>query len=251
MPTPDQYLENSPEYRTLHPEDFPDETSIENKFDWQAIRMLCIEAVPKHRAYGMLFPEYKKNRERLLDEDTTEKRRLSFYFPKIDAAVGKTYAAEFGCSYHRFMLLIIELGIIKFQHDYQDNYSTMKRIHKNARQMIDSNGDLGLCKFEQFAQQGIYLGTASGPKDNRKHFAPNVPEWLYNAISEISEYMGVCMSDMIYLCYCIGMTSAIPFELKSCVIEKRSKEVIASFEMQFRSLVQVVKIIETMEVETE
>ncbi len=212
MPTPDQYLENSIEYREQHPDEFSDDdSSIENKFDWRAIRMLCVEAIPKHKAYGMSFKEYRERRESVLDEDTTERKRLSFYMPSIQAAVAIPYSIEYRCSYHRFILLLIELGLIKFQYDYHDEYSAIKRVREKSISMLTGSMESEV-KFMTFSKQSIdILASGAGFRNGgSKHFVPSVPEWLYNSIADVSVYLNISISDVAYLCYCIGFSTCIP-----------------------------------------
>lgn len=233
MPTPDQYLENSIEYREQHPEEFPDEDSgIENKFDWRAIRMLCVEAIPKHKAYGMSFKEYRERRESVLDEDTTERKRLSFFIPTLPNVIAMSYALRYRCSYHRFILLTVELGLIKFQYDYHDEYSAIKRIKSNALDMaID---DIGVEKLIRLSNQSIVLGSGSGKNHpgTTKRFVPSVPEWLYSAVADTAIFLNISMSDLVFLCFCIGLLNSTPKSELNSVIEKYCIDIINGFEIQ-------------------
>ena len=77
-----------------------------DQWDWKTIRVLCVSGIPKHEAYGMNFDEYRNKREFVTD-DTTEKKRLSFYIPTFPTMLNMDFAAMYNASIHRFTLLVL------------------------------------------------------------------------------------------------------------------------------------------------
>lgn len=203
--------------------------------------MLCIEAIPKHKAYGMLFPEYRKRRESVLEEDTTERKRLSFYIPEFPSAVSVAYSLKNQCSYHRYILLTIELGLIKFQYDYHDIYSSIKA--KKSDSFDKATTIANVEHYMHMIGSDISLGSAIGYRNSKgKHLTPTVPEWLYNAIADISTYMGMTMSDVAFLSLCIGIRNSTPDEMQNEMVQKYCKEVVNRFDMKIKHYETVIDI---------
>ena len=180
----DEYVENTP---------------LEARFDYLTIEMAVTEAFPKHEAYGMLFKDYHAKRAQLQGYDETDKKRLSFRFPSHFAHVATDIALRQKVSLHRALILLIELGLIHFQVDYHDEYHDIREWRlASFDNLCDSES---LRKYKRIERHNIVLdsGGRAAP-----HFAPNVPEWLYNAVMDTKAYLNMTSSDLIFFCWCYG-----------------------------------------------
>lgn len=203
-------------------------TKLEARFDPMTIQLLVTEAIPKHAAYEMMFDEYLKQRSRFYEYDETEKKRLSFYMPLFPAMLSSDFATEYKISYHSFLVRLIELGLIHFQYDYHEQYQFIKTSKKNLSKLITD--DFKKTYYLQLDKQNICLGSGCEARSSKtKHFTPNVPEWLYNAVSDCSAYMNTSISDIAYLSWCIGLVETISPDITNPIIIKESQNIIDSF----------------------
>lgn len=189
-------------------DDYINNTPLEARFDYLTIQMAIAEAFPKHKAYGMMFADYRRMRKQMQDYDDTEKKRLSFYLPSYPARIASDLAIINDIAVHTFIVYMIELGLIHFQVDYHDEYE----IVKNSRQKIFNavKSEESKNRYMQLDKQTITLGSGSGVRTKlAKHYTPNVPEWLHNAIGEVGNHMNTTNSDLIYFTFCYGLINCI------------------------------------------
>ena len=212
----DEYIENTP---------------LEARFDYLTIKLIVTEAYEPHRAYGMSFSEYRTERSRMANYDGTDKKRLSYYLPPFYARVAADLAFINNISFHKFMTLMIELGLIHFQVDYRDEYNTIREGRKTLfNQMGTTNGEK---RYMQLDKQTITLGSCSGAKTGlAKHFAPSVPEWLSNAISEVSNYLNISGTDLIFLCFCISVINCLGEDTLPSPVVKNSNNICSQFDYE-------------------
>lgn len=236
MPSPHQYKE----FAEQEEQTYTGEADISDKFDWRAISILCVSGIPKHKAYGMTFPDYRERRESVVDEDTTEKKRLSFYVPKFPAMMAMSYSLKYKCSHHKFVLLIIELGLIHFQYDYHDDYHHIKKIKCDAMgHVIDETSRI---QYMRLSEQQLSICSGSASSINApKHYSPSVPEWLYNAISDLSIYLNMSITDVVYLCYCNGIVRCLPEQDQNVMLMHDCNEILLKFGMQLKSYILTIK----------
>lgn len=209
------------QYKEHHDQMLEEEIPIEDRFDWQTTKALCVGDVRKHKAYGMNIEEYAKNRRSYMDSDDTERHRLSYYLPKFPAMLTLDMANSIDMSTHRFMILLIELGLINFQVDYHSKYQIAKKhrrdIHKQVRTQKAKT------YYMQLDKQTISLSTGSGHRNGiSKHFSPSVPLWLYDAVTEVAANLNMSISDLVYICWCIGVSKTMP---NDCVCKMLDEEI--------------------------
>jgi hypothetical protein len=224
---------SKPDPRYVDPSEEYDELPATEKFDWKSVKILCIEGIPKHRAYGMLFEEYARQREIVSDRDTTERKRLSFYLPLFSAMMNDEYAVLYKTSVHRCMILFLELGLIHFQHDYFEKYASVRRYHgKSMLERVNSEDTAQL--FQMIERHKIKIQSCNGARQgDSKHFTPFVPEWLYSAIQDSSRYLGMTVSDFTYLCWVVGISRSISQKDQNVILKKRCDELLSKFDFEF------------------
>ena len=200
------------------------------QFDWSedSIRLICTTRAPPHNpAYGMSFAEYKKNRSSITTTNDAEKIRLSFCFPHFITNVSADMAIRNNLSHYRFLVYIIELGLIHFQRDYHDRYSDIRSIREG---MFDS---LTTDENERIYKQ-IQKHVISFPDMARgKHITPTVPEWLGNAVKEMSVYLNMTTTDFVYLCWCLGISNSMKDSNLPRQITKLISESLNTFNYEF------------------
>lgn len=200
----DEYIENTP---------------VEARFDYLTIQMAVTEAFPKHEAYGMMFADYHRKRSSMQGYDDTDKKRLSFRMPSYFAHIATDIALTQKVSTHRVIILLIELGLIHFQIDYKDEYNDIRTWRMNSYKNI--NDDESLRKYKRIERHNIVLnsGGRSCP-----HFAPSVPEWLYNAVMDTKAYLNMSYSDLVFFCWCYGCVNCFEEnEIPNIIINDISK----------------------------
>jgi hypothetical protein len=125
-------------------------------------------------------------------------------------------------------MMMIELGLIHFQVDYHDEYG----IIRDGRTKLFNglNSESGSHRYMQLEKQTIALGSCTGARQGKaKHFVPSVPEWLYNASSEISNYMNMSISDLIFLCLCISITNCLSEDILPSEVLRNSNDCCTQF----------------------
>lgn len=233
---PDQYAEH---HQSLL-EDIPEE----DRFDWQTTKALCVGDVRKHRAYGMNIEEYARRRKEFMDADDTEKRRLSFYLPVFDAMISTDISNDIKMSVHRFIILIIELGLINFQTDYHDKYQVAKNYRRPLYKTIKTAHQKRI--YSQLLKQTINVNSAAGYRAGAcKHVTPYVPMWLYDAVLEVSSNLNMSISDMIYVCWCIGISKTVPDKYSCEVLNNEISEVMDNFITEFDMYIERISEIES------
>jgi hypothetical protein len=214
-------------------DDYIQNTPLEARFDYLTIQTIVSEGFEKHKAYGMSFEEYRIQRARMMDYDETEKKRLTYYLPKYNARIASDLAFRNKVSYHRFTILMIELGLIHLQVDYHDEYEAVRDGRDRLFSGIDSIG--GEHRYMQLEKQTIDLGTCNNARTGKKHFSPNVPEWLYNATFEISNYLNMTSSDLVFLSLCIGITNCLPENEIPKKVYENAKDVVSAFDVEIKA----------------
>ena len=212
----DEYLENTP---------------LEARFDVSTISSLCVEAIPRHAAYGMMLEEYQKQRYCFMQTDTSEKKRLSFYLPAFYGRVAVDLSIMNKLSHYRFLILLCELGILTFQHDFYENYNVIRTGRQKICSLLDTKSSRSL--YMQLDHHVIELDSGSGYRGGKaKHFVPTVPEWLYNALSEAATNLNMSNSDFIFLCLCLGIVNALPEDTVPKLVWEEMSEIIHAFEIE-------------------
>lgn len=198
-------------------------------YDWRGTSAACISPVPDHPAYRSPFADYMRNRSKYMDSDTSERTRMSFYLPKFPARISADLAVRHKISFSRFITFISEIGLITLQIDYHDQYQTLKSARQTMVPLIRTEQDRSL--YMQLDKHNVSLGSCAGNRGGSStHFSPSVPEWLYNAIADAGVYLNMTQSDVVYLCWCIGMKYSIDDRYKSPLLMKDVEAVITGFE---------------------
>lgn len=203
----------------------------EERFDWKTISHAVIQWIPKHKAYGMTFEEYQKERSKFSEFDTSEKKHLTFYLPLFPSMISGDISQEYKLSKNRFIVMLIELGLITFQYDYHEQYSIAKSTRRNVSKLV-TNESSRMC-YIQLDKQNITLNSCSRGSGH-KHYSPNVPEWLYDAISDASTNINMTISDFAYLCWCIGMVKSVPMEIRNPVLNSDIELILKQFDYEFK-----------------
>lgn len=214
-------------------DDYIANTPLEARFDYLTIQTIVSEGFEKHKAYGMSFEEYRIQRTYMMDYDETEKKRLTYYLPKYYARIASDLAFRNKVSYHRFTILMIELGLIHFQVDYHDEYESIKEGRERLFTGIDDID--GEHRYMQLDKQTIELGTCSNARAGTKHFSPSVPEWLYNANFEISNYLNMSGSDLVFLSLCIGITNCLPKDTLPKKVIESANAILKVFDSEIKA----------------
>lgn len=189
-------------HHELYLEDYDDyiaATPLEARFDPATIQIAVTEAFPKHEAYGMMFADYHRKRSSLQGYDDSEKKRLSFRFPSYFAHVATDIALLQKVSFHRAVILLVELGLIHFQVDYREEYHDIQDWRLNSFKKLATEESLR--NYKKIERYSIVLESSSR---SNPQFTPSVPDWLYNAIMEIKAYLNMSATDLIFFCWCYG-----------------------------------------------
>jgi hypothetical protein len=180
------------------------------EYSWQddQILLVCTTPVPNHPAYGMTFSEYKKHRNDIISSDEKEKVRMSIRLPSFIARVSADMAIRNHVSSHyRFLVLILELGMINFQRDYHDKYQIIKSGRNDM--YVRLNTERNQLLYEQLDKQSIDM---CFNMRRAKHMTPTVAEWLANAANDIATYLNMNTTDFAFLCWCIGVSKTMDDE---------------------------------------
>ena len=208
-------------------------TPLEARFDYLTIQSIVTEGFEKHQAYGMSFGEYRIQRSRLSNYDETTKKRLSYYLPPFYARIAADLAFINHSSVHHFMIMMIELGLIHFQVDYHDDYIIIKEGRTklfNQLETVDGENN-----YMQLDKQTITLGSCTGAKFGTvKHFVPSVPEWLYNATTEVSKYLNMSGSDLVFLSFCIGIINCLEENRIPYTVTRNAKTICNQFDYEIK-----------------
>lgn len=196
----------SPEYlqKEYNITDYIENTPLEARFDPYTIQILVKEAISKHEAYDLTFEQYLEKRSALSEYDLAEKKRLSFYMPLYPSLRSQDYAFKYKLSTVKFMVSVVELGLITFLYDYHDEIASIKYAREKMESHLDSarNGMI----YVHLERQTISLDSTCGSRGGKcKHFSPSCPEWLYNALTDTAGNLNMSVSDLTYLCWCIGL----------------------------------------------
>lgn len=223
---------NNEDYLQTEYEDYLEDTPLVARFDPATIQMLVVEAIPKHAAYEMTFSEYLKERSRFSEYDGTDKKRLTFYLPLYTAMRSQDIAdLHQNTSVSRFLIALLELGLITFLYDYHSEISTIKRCRSDMRKYLTC--ERAAHRYTHMDRQKIILNSANGSRDGScKHFSPGCQEWFYNAITDTAAYINMSSSDMAYLCWCIGMQKVSP-DMSDSITDKMVSDVISKFNFEF------------------
>lgn len=220
---PDYDLTDSDSYTN-----YIESTPLEARFDPNTIQLMVIEAIPAHKAYTMTFGEYLENRSRFSEYDEAERKRLSFYLPLFPAMRSQDFAYGFKISFHKFLVTIAELGLITFLYDFHEECSVSKIAKHSMAASIKSGYTKVL--YMQIDKQKIGLSSASGVKQGAaRHFTPSVPEWLYNAITDTAAYLNMTTSDLVYLCWCIGVQKTLPNDMVDIMLDQDLDAILQGF----------------------
>jgi hypothetical protein len=199
-------------------------------FDWKddSIRLICTTRPPGHNpAYGMSFTDYKKNRASMQSSEDVEKVRLSFCFPTFITNVSADMAIRNNLSHYRFLVLIIEMGLIHFQRDYHDQYTKVRETREGLFDSLQTDENERI--YKQIQKHVIVFPDM--PKG--KHITPTVPEWLGNAVKEISVYLNMTTTDFVYLCWCLGVSNSMKGSNLPKQITKLIDRSIETFNFEF------------------
>lgn len=179
------------------------------EYPWQddQILLVCTSPVPNHPAYGMTFSEYKKHRNDVISSDDKEKVRLSTRLPAFINRVSADMALRNGVSHYRFLVLILELGMINFQKDYHEKYQIIKSGRNDMYKRLSTEKNRRL--YEQLDKQFIDMEIVAR---GSKHMTPTVAEWLANATNDIATYLNMSISEFVVLCWCIGVSKSMEAE---------------------------------------
>lgn len=199
------------------------------QFDWKddAIRIICASAVPHHPAYGISFEEYKNNRTKYSD-DEQETTRIASRLPKFISRVSSDMAIMHKISHYRFIVLILELGMIHFKHDYADMYETIRHGREVMFNSLTTERNRML--YEQLDKQNIGMTCTSA---TRKLITPTVPLWLGDSVRETATYLNMSVSDFVFLCWCIGISKTIPKERIPNMIQLEITSTLSFFKFEF------------------
>lgn len=227
MPHPKTDTEFQTEY-----DEYVKETPLESRFDPLTIEMLVVEAIPKHAAYEMTFSEYLKERTRFSEYDSTEKKRLTFYLPLYPAMRSQDIAnLHASTSLNRFLVAVLELGLITFLYDYHSEISVLKEYRNDMRKYLTC--ERAAHRYMHMDRQKIILNSGNGHRTGAcKMFTPSCQEWFYNAITDTAAYINTSASDMAYLCWSFGMQKISP-DMTDIVIDKTVSENIDKFHFEF------------------
>lgn len=199
-------------------------------YDWQNTSAACIAPVPEHPGYRCSFSEYIKNRDKFVEADLSDKTRLTFHLPRFQARISSDIASgNYRISFSRFITHIIEVGLITFQIDYHDKYHIIKSVRSEMVLKVVDEKSRNL--YMQLDKMTISLDS-SGRAANGRQFSPAVPTWLYNAINDTSVYLNMSKSDVVFLCWNIGMKYSIDNRYKSTLMQRDVDSFLENFEYE-------------------
>jgi hypothetical protein len=229
----------SPAPDTLDPtsfeelEEYETDTPLEARFDFKTIEILVTEGISKHKAYDMMFEEYLTERGKIIHWDMTEKKRIIFYLPLFPSMLSSDYATHFRISHYNFIVFLIELGLITFNYDYHDEYDTAKQGRFNLSQKLTDN--IKRRHYLNMDRQKISTGSSSNVRDGKcKRFTPTIPEWLYNALTDCANSFNMSLTDLVYLCWCIGASKTLPSDLVNPMIDEDIHKVLNDFNIDLQ-----------------
>ena len=221
----DEYIQNTP---------------LEARFDPATLQMLVVEAIPKHAAYEMMFDEYLKERNRFAEYDESKTKRLSFYIPVFPAMRSMDFAYEYKISLHKFLVNIVELGLITFMYDYHDEMETIKRGRASLGPSLSSQSSK--IHYLQIGKQKITLGSGcSARTDASKHFAPSVQIWMYNALTDAAATLNMSCTDLAYLCWCIAVKKTINNNIVDKFVDSDISDILTYFNVELEIYTRRIK----------
>lgn len=239
---------NSNEYPEIDPTDpdsldeYYENTKLEARFDPLTIQLLVVEAFPKHEAYGMSFSDYNRKRSQLSGYDDSKEKHLSFYFPKFFARVSSDLALINKTSHHRFLILLVELGLITFHVDFKDEYETLK--HSRPKILNNLKNSVNRRHYIRLEKQTISLDSAAGSRSGgAHHFSSSVPVWLHNAVTDAANYTNMSISDFVYLCWGIGITNSLPEDMIPVIVGQDLSELLHQFRFEVSEYSDIIKTI--------
>ena len=87
----------------------------------------------------------------------------------------------------------------------------------------------------QLEKQTIDLGSAAGARKHRaKQFAPMVPIWFHNAVTELATRLNMSTSDLVFFAWCYGATNNLPEEQIPEYIRDDIVKVVKQFNYEIR-----------------
>lgn len=218
-------------------DEYMSNTPLEARFDPLTIQMLTVEAIPKHAAYDMTFGEYLKQRSRFSEYDQSEKKRLGFYLPVFPAMRSQDFAYYYKVSLHRFLVMLIELGLITFLYDYHSDISTAKQVKMDLSKTITT--ERARMRYMQINKQTISLNISSGYRNGSvKRFTPYVPEWMYNAATDKAADLNMTIADMAYICWNIGAQKTLDLGMVDPVLDRDISTIMQTFQFELEAYIK-------------
>lgn len=208
---PEQFFEHDDH---LH----EDDTGV-TYFDWKEVRSLCISPEPSHPAYDMDIGEYHKRRREFVDgdEESIRPQQLTFRIDPFLGAMIPIISKNHNIGSYKYITLTLELGLISFQKDYHESFSTIYAVTKNLYHTVTDEKTER--KFLQIKKQKIALDT--GIRTNQC-FSPFVPGWIAGTIKEYAVCLNMTQSDMVNICFYIGITHDKNIIINDYITKKRT-----------------------------
>jgi len=222
------------EVTTAHPQYFDVKPDVDHQgtlFDWKTISARCISPDPSHPAYAMSITEYIKRRSEFIDHDDSAKAQIVFRVPPVLALGINRLARKHSITHTRYLVYILEHGLITFQKDYHAMYSI---IGGDQDTLFDNATDENkLNVLAQSIKQKIQLGSAC--RENTL-FGPCLQEWIVGAIKSTALSLNCTQSDMTFMCLLLGLrTDSKEFPLPDAYMEIINSN-ISKFEFELKML---------------
>jgi hypothetical protein len=154
----------------------------------------------------MTFEEYARRRGEYVDDDGHAPLALTFRIHPFPAfalpSLSRRRDSQTGGALYRYLTLVVEMGLIVFQHDYHEIYTEINSVVDSMVEhpIDDSKKYKWACQI--MSANGIELETSS--RTNKK-FNPQVAYWLSSAIKQLSGDLKMTQSDLIVLCISLGI----------------------------------------------
>jgi hypothetical protein len=223
-------LPPSPEEQHYH-----DALRNEQEYEWKddVIKLVCTSDIPEHEAYGLNFLQYNKRRSFLHTKEDDESVRVGFRMTDLYATMTLDLATQQNLPPYRFIILILELGLIHFQHNYHDKVETVRALRDASSKMVSNP------ETERLYMTSKKITVSMGSIKTSKLFTPTLPKWLGNAIKNSAMYVNMSTSEFAFLCWCIGVSNTIPG--LQTYIENKLYNDINNFEYEFNNYIESVE----------
>jgi hypothetical protein len=126
--------------------------------------------------------------------------------------------------------------------DFHEEYRLVKLGRKEAIKKVSNEDNRSY--YMQLATSAIHIGSGVGFQYGKaKRYTPTVPLWLYNAVMEVSSFVNMSSSDLVFLCWCIGVQNCLPEDMVPGILGKDTSTIIRKFSLDIEYMSKEIEIV--------